>query len=83
MGQHRGGYTPFSFDITPVLAKGKNQITVKVWDPSDEGYQPRGKQVKHPDGIWYHSGQRNLANGMDGTCIRQPHHPAENDTGYR
>ena len=53
MGQHRGGYTPFSFDITPVLAKGKNQITVKVWDPSDEGYQPRGKQVKHPDGIWY------------------------------
>ena len=53
MGQHRGGYTPFSFDITPVLAKGKNQITVKVWDPSDEGYQPRGKQEKHPDGIWY------------------------------
>ena len=53
MGQHRGGYTTFSFDITPVLAKGKNQITVKVWDPSDEGYQPRGKQVKHPDGIWY------------------------------
>lgn len=53
MGQHGGGYTPFSFDITPVLAKGKNQITVKVWDPSDEGYQPRGKQVKHPDGIWY------------------------------
>ena len=53
MGQHRGGYTPFSFDITPVLAKGKNQITVKVWDPSDEGYQPRGKQVKHPDGLWY------------------------------
>ena len=53
MGQHRGGYTPFSFYITPVLAKGKNQITVKVWDPSDEGYQPRGKQVKHPDGIWY------------------------------
>ena len=53
MGQHRGGYTPFSFDITPVLAKGKNQITVKVWDPSDEGYQPRGKQVKHPDGSWY------------------------------
>lgn len=53
MGQHRGGYTPFSFDITPVLAKGKNQITVKVWDPSDDGYQPRGKQVKHPDGIWY------------------------------
>lgn len=53
MGQHRGGYTPFSFDITPVLAKGKYQITVKVWDPSDEGYQPRGKQVKHPDGIWY------------------------------
>lgn len=53
MGQHKGGYTPFSFDITPVLAKGNNEVVVKVWDPTDAGFQPRGKQVNRPDGIWY------------------------------
>lgn len=54
VGTHRGGYDPFSFDITAALKKGKNQeIAVKVWDPSDEGPQPRGKQVKNPEGIWY------------------------------
>ncbi len=53
VGQHTGGYTPFSFDITPALASGNNTLVVKVWDPTDEGYQPRGKQVNKPHGIWY------------------------------
>ena len=54
LGSHSGGYEPFSFDITPFLNKGgKQKLTVKVWDPSDEGPQPRGKQVKDPKGIWY------------------------------
>jgi len=53
VGSHTGGYTPFSFDITPVLVKANNKITVKVWDPSDHGYQPRGKQIHNPHGIWY------------------------------
>ena len=53
VGQHTGGYTPFSFDITPALAKGKNTLTVRVWDPTDQGFQPRGKQVNKPEGIWY------------------------------
>ena len=26
---------------------------VRVWDPSDKGYQPRGKQTSNPEGIWY------------------------------
>ncbi|AXY75037.1 beta-galactosidase [Paraflavitalea soli] len=53
-GTHQGGYDPFSFDITALLKKGKEQeIAVSVWDPSDEGPQPRGKQVKKPNGIWY------------------------------
>lgn len=53
VGSHEGGYTPFSFNITPFLGDGEQQLIVKVWDPTDEGPQPRGKQVKEPKGIWY------------------------------
>ncbi|WP_416445159.1 glycoside hydrolase family 2 protein [Leeuwenhoekiella sp. A16] len=54
VGSHKGGYDSFSLDITPFLSKDKSQqLTVRVWDPSDEGPQPRGKQVKNPEGIWY------------------------------
>lgn len=54
VGTHTGGFTPFSFDITPALsAKGNNKLVVKVWDPTDKGPQPRGKQVSKPRGIWY------------------------------
>lgn len=53
-GKHEGGFDPFSFDITSLLKKGANQqVSVKVWDPTDEGTQPRGKQVRRPNGIWY------------------------------
>ena len=53
-GTHQGGYDPFSFDITAALNKKGNQtIAVRVWDPSDDGPQPRGKQEKNPEGIWY------------------------------
>lgn len=53
VGSHTGGFTPFSFDITPALAKGNNKLVVRVWDPTDKSYQPRGKQVSKPSGIWY------------------------------
>lgn len=54
VGSHKGGYSPFSLDITPALnAKGENSLTVRVTDPTDNGYQPRGKQVNRPGGIWY------------------------------
>ena len=53
VGQHTGGYTPFSFDITPALVKGENKLVVKVWDSTDRSYQPRGKQVNNPEGIYY------------------------------
>ena len=53
IGEHTGGFTPFSFDITSVLKRGDNSLVVKVWDPTDDGTQPRGKQVKSPRTIWY------------------------------
>lgn len=56
IGMHTGGYTPFSFDITPFLKKsGEQKLTVRVWDPTSDKYQPRGKQVTKPNGIWYTS----------------------------
>jgi beta-galactosidase/beta-glucuronidase len=55
-GSHSGGYTPFSFDITPHLAKqGANKLVVRVWDPTDTHDYPRGKQVSNPNSIWYTS----------------------------
>ncbi|MCF8347054.1 MAG: beta galactosidase jelly roll domain-containing protein [Bacteroidales bacterium] len=54
IGSHEGGYTPFHFDIQPFLnEKGVQTLTVRVWDPTNEGPQPRGKQVNEPQGIWY------------------------------
>ncbi len=53
IGTHTGGYTPFSFDITPFLASGNQKLTVKVWDPTSDSYIPRGKQSKKPQSIWY------------------------------
>lgn len=54
IGSHEGGYDPFTVDISSALIKGsKQELAVRVWDPSDDGPQPRGKQVKKPAGIWY------------------------------
>lgn len=53
IGTHEGGYDPFSFNITSAIKKGSQQLEVRVWDPTDDGPQPRGKQVKNPEGIWY------------------------------
>lgn len=54
VGEHTGGYTPFSFDITDALGKGRRHtLKVKVTDSTDKWYQPHGKQVSDPRGIWY------------------------------
>ncbi|MEX0612221.1 MAG: sugar-binding domain-containing protein [Pirellulales bacterium] len=53
VGQHKGGYDPFTFDITVALRQGDNELVVAVSDPTDTGFQPRGKQVLEPHGIMY------------------------------
>lgn len=54
VGIHQGGYDPFYFEISEALQSGRKQsLAVRVWDPTDDGPQPRGKQVKDPRGIWY------------------------------
>jgi hypothetical protein len=54
LGTHRGGYDPFTFDVTEALRVGEDQeLVVAVRDPTDAGDQPRGKQVLDPHGIWY------------------------------
>ena len=53
IGVHTGGFSPFNFNVTPFLNTKLNTLKVKVWDPSNDGPQPRGKQVKNPEGIWY------------------------------
>lgn len=54
VGNHDGGYTSFTLDITDALKEeGDQQIRISVWDPTDDGFQPRGKQVRDPRGIWY------------------------------
>lgn len=52
-GRHEGGYDPFTVDITSALKGGTQEIALMVWDPTNDGPQPRGKQVKAPSGIWY------------------------------
>ena len=54
VGEHKGGYDPFSFDITPFLKKsGKQTLKVKVMDATDNSLQPRGKQCFINRSIWY------------------------------
>lgn len=53
VGLHRGGYDRFGFDITDRLHwSGDEEIVVAVMDPT-EGDQPRGKQSRKPEGIFY------------------------------
>ena len=50
---HQGGFTSFSIDITDALCDSVQELVVRVWDPTDEGYQLRGKQSLEPHTIYY------------------------------
>ena len=53
VGEHVGGYLPFSCDVTDALVAGENSIALCVHDPSETGTQLRGKQRLAREGIWY------------------------------
>ena len=53
-GGHRGGYWPFTLDITAFLNDtGRNSLWVAVQDPTGHGTQARGKQTLKPGGMFY------------------------------
>ena len=58
LGQHEGGHTPFSFDITDALDPGRaeHSLVVRAEDDPLDVTQPRGKQDWRvdPHSIWYH-----------------------------
>ncbi len=54
VGVHTGGYEAFADDVTAFLkGSGPQELIVRVYDPTDLGGQPRGKQSLHPGGIMY------------------------------
>jgi hypothetical protein len=56
VGSHKGGYDPFTYDITPYLTGiGPQELILQVFNPVDNGSQPRGKQTLYPGGIMYTS----------------------------
>jgi hypothetical protein len=52
VGKHKGGNTPFKFDITEQVVDGKNTLNLMAIDPTGD-HQLRGKQTLGPRGIWY------------------------------
>ncbi len=52
VGRNEGGYIPFCFDITDVLADGENELSVVATDTLSQLY-PYGKQTKNRGGMWY------------------------------
>ncbi len=54
-GEHEGGYTPFSIDVTRHLRKGPQTLVVRAEDDPLDLAKPRGKQdwQREPHSIWY------------------------------
>ena len=53
VGEHQGGYLPFTLDVTGALAEGENTLVVSVTDDTVQSRHAYGKQSTRPGGIWY------------------------------
>lgn len=53
VGEHHGGYTPFTFEITDYIKTGENMLNVIVADLCEKNEYSRGKQRSKRGGIWY------------------------------
>lgn len=53
IGTHKGGYTPFTFELTDYIKQGENVFNVTVKDYSDTKEYSKGKQKFKRGGIWY------------------------------
>lgn len=50
---HEGGQAPFTLDITDFVTRGENDLTVCVWDPTEDFINSRGKQSFEPKRCFY------------------------------
>jgi beta-galactosidase/beta-glucuronidase len=55
VGNHRGGYTPSAFDLSPFIGSETVEIAVRAFDDPHDLAKPRGKQdwQLKPHSIWY------------------------------
>ena len=77
LGEHRGGYSPFRFEITKILRDGTNELVLHVTDRTASGTQATGKQSHKPEsygcvytrttGIW----QTVWLEAVGETCLRE------------
>ena len=52
-GCHKGGYLPFTIDVTRYLKEGENDLCVRVRDISDQSWHAKGKQKIQKGGMFY------------------------------
>ncbi len=72
VGEHRGGYTPFCFDISKYVKMGDNSIRVEVIDTTEKSSGARGKQSSTRGGIWY-TKQSGIWQTVWIECVPQDH----------